>query len=737
MITMRSFILLVALLRSFGSWAVTVEIFMQQQPVCSHAIGKLYANVTGGTGPYTYQWSTGETTSEIAGLTAGTYSVTVMDASADEAFAEYTLEALPSWQTGLGAHPYCAGQGSYGHMAASYLSGGDPTIDLSAAFPLAFDGAFTEVFNPNTFPAWYGYSYILDAAPGPYSITFTDATGCPGIVQGEVLGPVEWPTFTQLDVAPSCGPMPNGTITVFRTGGSNSALSGPGMTFWDTGFDQEEVFFNVPPGGAWLVQTTRTPGPNSANWDYLPAAQCADSVYVVVPDGGPGCGTVSGTVYLDTDEDCIADLGEIPVPYRVITFTPGPIYASTDANGNYTRQLPLGNYAITSSDELLSEVCAGAANVVDLVTPITANLPVIGPQGGLPELLASMVSGPARPGFVVHYTAWASNLLYGPTGTVTVTMLLDPNITFLSADPTPNAVNGQTLTWTVPSLDAFGNETFHVYAQVPADVGLIGTDLLSTLTVQGTTGDAEPANNTFVHDVTVTGSYDPNDKLAATSTRASDELYFIDQDEWIDYTIRFQNTGTDTAFHVLISDTLESTLDPAGLRVGAASHPLHWELGFGNVLRFRFDDILLPDSNVNEPLSHGFVTFRIAPRLPLQAGTELTNTANIFFDFNPPVRTNTTEVTVETTTGLMDQQARSVHVHPNPTNGTAVLRFEDPIGGARSISVWSVDGALLRTSIVGGAEMLVPLDLGSLAPGIYRVRCSNGNGQTDIAVMKW
>ncbi|MEZ4738443.1 MAG: hypothetical protein R2818_03585 [Flavobacteriales bacterium] len=62
--------------------------------------------------------------------------------------------------------------------------------------------------------------------------------------------------------------------------------------------------------------------------------------------------------------------------------------------------------------------------------------------------------------------------------------------------------------------------------------------------------DPDPSNNAASYSTVVTGSYDPNDKPASTSTQASDELYFIDQDEWIDYTIRFQNTGTDTAFNV-------------------------------------------------------------------------------------------------------------------------------------------------------------------------------------------
>ena len=122
--------------------------------------------------------------------------------------------------------------------------------------------------------------------------------------------------------------------------------------------------------------------------------------------------------------------------------------------------------------------------------------------------------------------------------------------------------------------------------------------------------------------------------MRTTSTRASDALYFIGQDEWIDYTIRFQNTGTDTAFHVIVTDTLPGTLDLATLEVGAASHAFTWALREQGTLKFRFFDILLPDSNVNEASSHGSVSFRIRPKQPLVPGTVIENMANIYFDFN-------------------------------------------------------------------------------------------------------
>ncbi|MCK6692401.1 MAG: T9SS type A sorting domain-containing protein, partial [Thermoanaerobaculia bacterium] len=139
----------------------------------------------------------------------------------------------------------------------------------------------------------------------------------------------------------------------------------------------------------------------------------------------------------------------------------------------------------------------------------------------------------------------------------------------------------------------------------------------------------------------IIGSWDPNDKQ--TFPRGLDTaLHLIRNNTELEYLIRFQNTGTDTAFSVIIRDTLSPFLDPASARPGASSHPYQFEVVAGKVLKFTFDPIMLPDSNVNEAASHGFVQFSLRqPSGPANpAGTVIENRAAIYFDYNPPVITN-------------------------------------------------------------------------------------------------
>ena len=136
------------------------------------------------------------------------------------------------------------------------------------------------------------------------------------------------------------------------------------------------------------------------------------------------------------------------------------------------------------------------------------------------------------------------------------------------------------------------------------------------------------------------GSYDPNDKRGFP--KGIGEEHFIVDDTELEYHIRFQNTGTDTAFLVVIRDTLSSFLDPITIRPGSSSHPYTWTLQNNGALKFTFENIMLPDSNINELASHGFVKFKIAQKEGNLPGTIIPNRASIYFDFNSPILTNQT-----------------------------------------------------------------------------------------------
>ena len=141
-------------------------------------------------------------------------------------------------------------------------------------------------------------------------------------------------------------------------------------------------------------------------------------------------------------------------------------------------------------------------------------------------------------------------------------------------------------------------------------------------------------------------AYDPNDKLVTPDR--PDSLALLD--EPLIYTIRFQNTGNDIADDVVVADTMDTNLDMSTFYVLDNSHPDQLQVLIDpdneHIVNFQFKNIFLPDSISNEPGSHGFITYSISPVEGLPADTEITNTAHIFFDFNPAIVTNTTSSTL-------------------------------------------------------------------------------------------
>jgi uncharacterized repeat protein (TIGR01451 family) len=186
-----------------------------------------------------------------------------------------------------------------------------------------------------------------------------------------------------------------------------------------------------------------------------------------------------------------------------------------------------------------------------------------------------------------------------------------------------------------------GQELFHPY---PAPIGLSVEGCATTSSFSTGFVNQFPYNDeppTVDIDCTPNiGSYDPNDKYGYPVGYGAD--HYIRPGTDIEYLVRFQNTGTDTAFTVRIVDTLSAWLDPATIRFGASSHPYTFDLNGTGVAHFLFENILLPDSNTNEVASHGFVKFNIKPRSDAPLETRIENTAAIYFDFNEPIFTNTT-----------------------------------------------------------------------------------------------
>jgi len=197
-------------------------------------------------------------------------------------------------------------------------------------------------------------------------------------------------------------------------------------------------------------------------------------------------------------------------------------------------------------------------------------------------------------------------------------------------------------------------------------------------------------------------AFDPNDKSAQPEGYQSQ--HYIDTTTAIDYKIRFQNRGTDTAFYVMIKDTLSPYLDPSTIQMGASSHAYTWKLLDNGVLKVSFSNIKLVDSTTNEPLSHGFFRYKIQQKANNSAGTVINNSAAIYFDYNPPIITNTTFhtigenfITIILSTEQVYENDIAVKVYPNPFKDFTTLEVRGKDYESLTLEVYDLSGRIIQT----------------------------------------
>jgi uncharacterized repeat protein (TIGR01451 family) len=227
------------------------------------------------------------------------------------------------------------------------------------------------------------------------------------------------------------------------------------------------------------------------------------------------------------------------------------------------------------------------------------------------------------------------------------------------------------------------------------------------------------------------GAYDPNDKAATPTGVTRDNI--VPKEVVLDYRIRFQNTGTDTAFTVVVVDDLPAELDPATFVMGTSSHPCTWKLEGESALTVTFNNIMLPDSNVNQPASNGFFHFSIAARAGLDWGTEIRNKADIYFDFNQSIVTNETYHLIDRLRRFpvaveeVRKHQLPLLLYPQPANGEVFVEFKNGAFLSGSWTIFSIDGRQVAGGVASGIRQCIPLT--SMTPGVHLFVLRGNDGQ--------
>lgn len=437
---------------------------------------------------------------------------------------------------------------------------------------------------------------------------------------------------------------------------------------------------------------------------------------------GSGKINISGTVFLDDNENGIQDGEEYGLPQQKLLILPDSVYTYTDNSGKYSfwcgtesiyHIIPLlfDNWVLTtettfsssnSENMLISEVSTGKTNVTGIDFGIKnikderkPEVSIITLEAGRCSETLPIILSFRNNGTVVEQGRLQLNLFPGMRGIVSASQNYDSI-----------SVDENTLYWNV-NVRPFEKLFIKLIAKMP-DFSFIGDTLESVVSYK----DAQSVLSSDTANVVVRCSYDPNDKTVFPMGVTDENLVLMN--EPLSYTIRFQNTGNDYAKNVVVIDTLSSALDLETFEVVAASHNLKTNYTSDGVVEFRFDNIMLLDSTTNEPESHGFVKYRIKAKKDLPDNTVIENTAHIYFDYNPAVVTNTTMNTM-TYTILKNEESTAIEVpynatvklYPNPIRDYSVLEFDNAGNDLFQLTISDVTGKIINTMQTSGNSFIV------------------------------
>lgn len=698
-----------------SSTPITVT-YTAAQSSCTAPTGSATLTVSGGQMPYTVNWASSppQTGTVLSNVPSGSYYFNVTDANGCIRSGTAYVPPVSNLSAWIGATP-----------ATCPNNNGSAFINSFSSFP-----PITYLWNTSATT-----SLINNLAPGGYTCVITDGVGC---------------QLTKSVIVQSVSPINIGfnlmqATCIFTSDGAISTAVGGGMppyTFsWSSGQNTQNISGLAGNKYYWLTVTDAN-GCSKTAWTYLGYNALNDSCYC----------TVTGTVYHDMNGNCIKDAGETPVNHILInnnnTITTYSItnYMFSDTGGQYSFILPTGNYNLqeviqymyppslcqSNNNPLSITASSGCTYTVDFANAINPlhdihifnshiTLPV--PGNNYVQLIAIENDGTIAEDSIQFGYAHDGQMPFVSSSGITLTQ---PN-----AGLAPNWYNN---TSTVAVLNpGQWASTFITYA-VPTNIPL-GTvvnfwdSTVYAAPMSNWLTDYSPWNNVKAFDTIVVGSFDPNMKEVSPHGLGS-MGYITSNDTVLDYVIHFQNTGTWPATKIVVVDTLDADLNWESLKPGYSNHNYTATMDMNGVVSFTFNNINLPPASAFPIGSIGVVAYSIHTKKNLAQGTQFTNSAAIYFDYNPPIITNTTINTINDAIGVAEIKSKDgqMILFPNPAGESCTIKWNSFLDGRGSLEVYDMQGSHVMSQNVEmvKGENTMNISLDQLRTGLYVVRVGAG-----------
>lgn len=446
--------------------------------------------------------------------------------------------------------------------------------------------------------------------------------------------------------------------------------------------------------------------------------------------------TLSGRAYVDMNSNCMYDAGDKPISNQWIKLqNTGSLFnisVLTDKSGSYMiGGIPLGKDSISSSTANNKKLACGskALQTINLTKDSNVTRDFIYNYDSTKKDLAvqaySTWGSRVRRGFQDKYVVRIfNNSAFKRSGFVLVDV--DSNFyDFYSTDPNITII-GKKVKFTFTNLGPDEQAQGYFYMRLPITVNLGSmvhiNGVLDSLNIAW---DNCPQNDSDYRKLRVRASCDPNDK---TSDPEGDILPGTTD---ISYHINFQNVGNDTAYRVIIVDTIDTRLPLEKISIGGSSHPYTLRV-VENILIFEFDNIYLVDSATNEEGSKGYIQFKakLDPNLPL--GARVNNRAHIYFDYNEAIETNIASVVVAQPSKVKKIKEEALKLYPNPAK--QMVTVVNPIHTTTAYAIFNMMGQEVQNGpLAPGSNQI---NTAQLANGFYILKIKEQGTMAKFQILK-
>jgi hypothetical protein len=433
--------------------------------------------------------------------------------------------------------------------------------------------------------------------------------------------------------------------------------------------------------------------------------------------------TVNGSTQFDSNGNG-CDAGDFAIPNQQFTISNGTETGTiiSDASGNYVLNVGQGTHTITPIIQNPTGFIVSPSNSVvnfpSQNSPITQNF-CIAAGTPLHDFEITLIPlNPAVPGFDSNY-----KIVYKNTGNTidSGTIILnfpDAVLDFVSASILPITNSGGTLNWSFDNLMPFEIRTIILTFNLnqPMETPpLNGGDVLHFTTSIAESGVVQPFPNNHLLNQTLVNSFDPNDKICLEGETLGTD--FIGG--YVSYKIRFENTGTFPAQNIVVKDIIDmSKFDITTLTAVIGSHNFYTRIA-GNKVEFIFENINLPFDDAS---NDGYVVFKIKLLPSVTQGINFSNQASIYFDYNFPIITNTTNSVIENLGVTYFDFENQFKIFPVPTTNVLQLISKDNLE-ISDIELYNSMGQIIQKAI-GNQQSI---DVSNLSKGSYYLKIKTEN----------